>query len=119
MTKKEDKTMLNFPLDEDKIEVPEPKKLPNKKQIRLLFKYADRGEAKALGAKWNSVEKMWYYPSVDGKLPEELLKYKSNDIYIEYDDKEYWKEALSSLKWDANRKFWMVNEADYKTFLNV
>lgn len=38
-------------------EVPEPKKLPNKKQIRLLFKYADRGEAKSLGAKWNSVEK--------------------------------------------------------------
>jgi hypothetical protein len=114
-----DKTTLNFPLNEAVGEVPEPKKLPNKKQVRLLFKYADRGEAKALGAKWNSVEKMWYYPSVDGNLPEELLKYKCNDIHIEYDDKEYWKEALASLKWDANRKVWMVNEADYKTFLKI
>jgi len=119
MTKTSVKKESEVSVNEVVEEVVEPKKLPNKKQVRLLFKYADRGEAKALGAKWNSVEKMWYYPSVDGSIPIELNKYKSYDIHIDYDDKEYWKEALSSLKWDATRKLWMVNEEDHLKFLSV
>lgn len=130
MTKEEPKTTLNFPLEEAKIELPNsnsivedeqemPKKLPNKKQVRLLFPYAERQEAKKLGAKWNSVEKYWYYPSIDGDLPDDLLKYKSHDIHIEYDDKEFWKQKLSSIKWDANRKVWMVREEDYHVFTSI
>lgn len=130
MTKEEPKTTLNFPLEEANIEPPNsnsivedeqemPKKLPNKKQVRLLFPYAERQEAKKLGAKWNSVEKYWYYPSIDGDLPDDLLKYKSHDIHIEYDDKEFWKQKLSSIKWDANRKVWMVREEDYHVFTSI
>lgn len=129
MTKKEPKTTLYFPLEEANIEPPKsivedeqeihPKQLPNKKQVRLLFPYAERQEAKKFGAKWNSVEKYWYYPSINGDLPDDLLKYKSHDIHIEYDDKEFWKQSLTSMKWDANRKVWMVREEDYQYFISV
>jgi len=104
---------------EDTLDPALTKKLTNKKQIRLLFPYAQRQEAKSLGAKWNSNEKMWYYPSADGTLPEELLKYKCNPIHIEYEDKEFWKQKLPSMKWDAIRKQWVVNERDYKEYLKV
>ena len=51
-------TKLTFPLEEDTIDPVLTKKLlPNKKQVRLLFPYAERFEAKKLGAKWNSVSK--------------------------------------------------------------
>lgn len=95
------------------------KKLTNKKQIPLLFPYAERDEAKKLGAKWNSVNKIWYYPSIEGELPENLLKYRKHDIHIEYDDKEYFKEVLPSMKFDKDRRVWCVNERDYKIFLNL
>jgi len=119
MNKEEDKTTLNFPLEEDKNEFPEPKKLPNKKQVRLLFPYAERQEAKKLGAKWNAEVKFWYYPSINGDLPEELLKYKCNEIHVEYEDKEFWKQQLTSMKWDANKKVWLVNQADYEKFIKI
>jgi hypothetical protein len=104
---------------EDTLDTDLTKTLVNKKQIRLLFPYAQRQEAKQLGAKWNSVDKIWYYPSIDGKLPPQLIKYKCNDIHIEYDDKEYFKQALPSMKWEANRRVWVVNERDYQIFLNL
>ena len=69
------------------------KQLLKKKQIQLLFPYAERQEAKTLGAKWDANLKMWYYPSVDGSIPEELSKYKANEVFIEYDDKEYYKKC--------------------------
>ena len=119
----EPQTKLTFPLDEDKQEdkqeVPTPKILANKKQIPLLFPYAERADAKALGAKWNSVDKFWYYPSIDGKLPEELLKYRKHDVFIEYDDKEFYKGILPSMRFDKERKVWTVNERDYNIFLNL
>ena len=95
------------------------KKLKNKKQIRLLFPYADRLEMKKYGAKWDLVQKIWYYPSVDGELPPELIPFKCNDIHIEYEDKEYWKSVLPSMRWDDLRKRWVVNEKDYKIYLNL
>jgi len=97
-------------------EEPPVKKLLKKKQIQLLFPYCDRQVAKDFGAKWDANLKMWYYPSVDGTLPEALAVYKSNDVYIEYDDKEYYKNVLTSMKFDKVRKVWMVNAKDFKTF---
>lgn len=101
---------------EIKNEEPPVKQLLKKKQIQLLFPYADRQEAKTLGAKWDANLKMWYYPSVDGSIPEELTKYKSHDVFIEYDDKEYYKNVLTSMKFDKLRKVWMVNTKDFKIF---
>ena len=92
------------------------KKLLKKKQIQLLFPYSDRQIAKDLGAKWDANQKMWYYPSVDGSLPEALSMYKSNDVYIEFDNKEYYKNVLPSMKFDKVRKVWMVNAKDFKAF---
>ena len=65
----EPQSKLTFPLDEDKQEVPTPKILAHKKQIPLLFPYAERSDAKTLGAKWNSVDKFWYYPSIEENFP--------------------------------------------------
>ena len=95
------------------------KQLLKKKQIQLLFPYAERQEAKTLGAKWDANLKMWYYPSVDGSIPEELSKYKANDVFIEYEDKEYYKNVLTSMKFDKVRKVWMVNTKDFKTFIKL
>ena len=92
------------------------KKLLKKKQVQLLFPYDEKQEAKSLGAKWDANLKMWYYPSVDGSIPEELAKYKAHDVYIEFDDKEYFKNVLTSMKFDKVRKVWMVNSKDFKIF---
>jgi len=98
------------------LEEPPVKKLLKKKQVQLLFPYAEKQEAKTLGAKWDANIKMWYYPSVDGSIPEELSKYKAHDVYIEFDDKEYFKNVLTSMKFDKSRKVWMVNSKDFKIF---
>ena len=63
-------------------EQPSVKQLLKKKQIQLLFPYAERQEAKTLGAKWDANLTMWYYQSVDGSIPEELTKYKSHDVLL-------------------------------------
>ena len=107
------------PESEDEIDELLVKKLKNKKEIRLLFPYADRSEMKKYGARWNAVKKIWYYPSVEGELPPELIPFKCNDIHIEYDDKEYWKSVLKSMRWDDPRKRWVVNEKDYKIYCNL
>ena len=97
-------------------EQPSVKQILKKKQIQLLFPYAEWQEAKTLGAKWDSNLKMWYYPLVDGSIPEELSKYKANDVLIEYEDKECYKNVLTSMKFDKIRKVWMVNTKDFKIF---
>lgn len=112
-------TDLQNTCEEDTLDPILVKTLPNKKQVRLLFPYVERFEAKKLGAKWNSIEKIWYYPSVDGELPEDLQKYKCNPIHIEYEDKEFWKQKLPSMKWDAVRKQWNVNQTDFNTYIKI
>ena len=42
-----------------------------------------------------------------------------SDIHIEYEDKEYWKSVLPSMRWDDLRKRWVVNEKDYNIYLNL
>lgn len=93
--------------------------LKNKQKIRLLFPYSENQEVKKLGAKWNSVDKIWYYPSIDGKLPDCLNKYRANKIYIEYDDKEFYKPILPSMKFDKNEKIWLVNQEDFEKFNKI
>ena len=104
---------------EDEIDETLVKKLKNKKEIRLLFPYAHRAEMKKYGARWNSDKKIWYYPSIDGQIPPELIPFKCNDIHIEYEDKEYWKSVLPSMRWEEGRKRWVVNERAYKIFCNL
>jgi len=91
----------------------EAKKLIKKVRINLLFPYSERQEAKKAGAKWDSENKLWYYPSIDGELPEELKKYRLHELNIDFDDKEYWKQALKSLKWKPNIKKWVCNDEDF------
>ena len=110
---------VDIQLPEIEIETPEEppvKKLLKKKQVQLLFPYAEKQEAKTLGAKWDANLKMWYYPSFDGSITEILSKYKAHDVYIEFDDKEYFKNVLTSMKFDKSRKVWMVNSKDFKIF---
>ena len=105
------------------------KKLVKKNRVQLLFPYDEKQEAKNLGAKWDEKQeaknlgakwdanlKMWYFPSIGGSIPKELSKYKAHDVFIEYDDKEYYKNVLTSMKFDKIRKVWMVNTKDFKTF---
>ena len=93
--------------------------LKNKQRIRLLFPYEKNQEIKKLGAKWDGENKIWYYPSLDGTLPEELKQYRAHVVYIEYLNKEYFKPILTSMRFDKNKETWIVNQADYQKFLNI
>ena len=53
----------------------------------------------------------WYFM---GDLPEELKKYKSYPVHIEYEDKDIFKTKYKSLRWSPIKKNWLCNETDYK-----
>ncbi len=104
------------------LEVPENpdiilSKLKNKQRIRLLFPYSENSECKKAGAKFNSDLKFWYYPSLDGTLPEILQKYKANKVDIPFEDKEFFKNTFSSMKYDKLEKSWYMNQVDFDKFL--
>lgn len=93
--------------------------LKNKQKIRLIFPYEKNPEVKKLGAKWDSVNKIWYYPSINGVVPDELKPYKAHKIFVEFDDKEFLKPILKSMKFDKNEKVWIVNQEDYNKFMKL
>lgn len=95
------------------------KQTPNKQKIRLLFPYEENSKFKKLGVKWDTENKMWYFPSIDGELPDNLKPYKCYKIAINYDDKEFFKPLLKSMRWDKNNKIWLVNQEDYDKFLSI
>lgn len=98
---------------------PTSKPTPNKQKIRLIFPYEQNPEFKKLGVKWDMEQKIWYYPSLDGELPDNLKPFKCYKIAINYDDKEYFKPILKSMRWDKNLKVWIVNQEDYTKFINL
>ena len=91
-------------------------RLKNKQKIRLLFPYSENAEVKKLGARFDTESKFWYYPSLDGKVPEELEKYQAKFIDVDYDDKEFLKPLLPSMKFDKITQSWMCNNEDYIKF---
>ena len=60
--------------------------LKNKQKIRLLFPYDKNQEVKKLGAKYDNVNKYWYYPSLNSNFIDELKQYEAHQVHIEYDD---------------------------------
>lgn len=95
---------------------PTLKPTPNKQKIRLIFPYEENPKFKKLGVKWDMEQKIWYFPSIDGELPDNLKPFKCYKIAIDYDDKEYYKPILKSMRWDKNLKVWVVNQEDYTCF---
>lgn len=95
------------------------KQTPNKQKIRLIYHYEENSKFKKLGVKWDNENKMWYFPSLDGELPDNLKPYKCYKIAINYDDKEFFKPLLKSMRWDKNNKIWLVNQEDYDKFLSI
>lgn len=92
------------------------KEAPNKEKIRLTFPFEKNADVKKIGARWENDNKYWYYPSIDGTLPDELKKYKSYKVNIKYDDKEFFKPQLPSMSFDKTAKSWFVNQEDYDKF---
>lgn len=92
------------------------KEAPNKQKIRLIFPFEKNADVKKLGARWETDNKYWYYPSIDGSLPDELKEYKSYKVNINYDDKEFFKPQLTSMSFDKTVKSWYVNQEDYDKF---
>lgn len=95
------------------------KQTPNKQKIRLIFPYEENSKFKKLGVKWDNENKMWYFPSLNGELPDNLKPLKCYKIAINYDDKEFFKPLLKSMRWDKNNKIWLVNQEDYDKFLSI
>jgi len=83
----------------------------NTKKYTLLVPFDDKDIVKKLGAKWDSLNKNWYFI---GDLPEELKKYKSYPVHIEYEDKDIFKTKYKSLRWSPIKKNWLCNETDYR-----
>lgn len=92
------------------------KEAPNKQKIRLIFPFEKNADVKKLGARWETDNKYWYYPSIDGTLPDELKECKSYKVNINYDDKEFFKPQLTSMSFDKTVKSWYVNQEDYDKF---
>ena len=92
------------------------KEAPNKQKIRLIFPFEKNADVKKLGARWETDNKYWYYPSIDGTLPDNLNEYKSYKVNINYDDKEFFKPQLTSMSFDKTVKSWYVNQEDYDKF---
>jgi len=93
--------------------------LKNKQKIRLLFPYEKNQEVKKLGAKYDNVNKYWYYPSLNSNFIDELKPYKAHEIFVEYDDIVFYKPVFASMKFDKLTKTWWVNNGDYKKFLSM
>lgn len=83
----------------------------NTTKYTLIVPFDDKDIVKSLGAKWDSLNKNWYFV---GDLPEELKKYKSYPVHIEYKDKDIFKTKYKSLRWSPIKKNWLCNETDYK-----
>ncbi len=83
----------------------------NTTKYTLLVPFEDKDIVKSLGAKWDSLNKNWYFM---GDLPEELKKYKSYPVHIEYEDKDIFKTKYKSLRWSPIKKNWLCNETDYR-----
>lgn len=93
--------------------------LQNKQKVRLIFPYEKNTEVKKLGAKYDNLNKYWYYPSINGAIPDELKEYKAHKIFVEYDHKDFMKPYLPSMRFDKIEKVWIVNNNDYKKFLSL
>lgn len=91
----------------------------NKQKIKVIFPYSENNEMKKLGVKWDNENKYWYFPTLNGELPENLKKFKYYEVNIEYEDREYYKPLLKSMKWDKVKKKWAVNQEDYDKFLTL
>jgi hypothetical protein len=87
----------------------------NTTKYTLLVPFEDKDIVKSLGAKWDSLNKNWYFMGdLNNPLPEELKKYKSYPVHIEYEDKDIFKTKYKSLRWSPIKKNWLCNETDYK-----
>jgi hypothetical protein len=93
--------------------------LKNKQKIRLLYPYSENATVKKLGAKYDNVNRYWYYPSIDGELPSGLKNYRAHKIFIEYENKEYFYPILKSMKFDKIQKIWYIDNDDYELYLQL
>ena len=82
----------------------------NTTKYTLLVPFEDKDIVKKHGAKWDSLNKNWYFI---GDLPEELKKYNSYPVHVEYEDKDIFKSKYKSLRWNPVKKNWLCNEFDY------
>ena len=56
----------------------------NTTKYTLLVPFDDKDIVKKLGAKWDSLNKNWFFQSnLENPLPEELHKYKSYPVHNE------------------------------------
>jgi len=79
-----------------------------------MVPFEDKDLVKKHGAKWDSLNKNWYFVSdLEKGLPEELKKYKSYAVHVEYEDKDIFKSKYKSLRWNPVKKNWLCNEFDY------
>ena len=87
----------------------------NTTKYTLLVPFEDKDLVKSLGAKWDSLNKTWFFiADLEKELPKELEKYKTYPVFIEYGDKDIFKSKYKSLRWNPTKKLWLCNENDYK-----
>jgi len=65
--------------------------------------------------KWDAKQKLWYA----NKMEEGLNKYKIVPMDISYDDKDFFKTKLKSMKWDAIKKTWFCSFEDSMKLKNI
>ena len=79
----------------------------------LIIPFEAKDELKKkYNLKWNAKLKLWY---ID-EMVDALKPYTIIPVNISYDDNDYFKGLLKSLRWDAIRKTWTCSFQDSLIF---
>ncbi len=72
----------------------------NTTTYNLIVPFGDKDIVKKHGAKWDSLNKIWYFI---GDLPDEIQKYKGYAVHVEYEDKDLFKSTYKFLDINSAR----------------
>lgn len=80
-------------------------------RTNLCIPFEMKEELKKEGIKWDSKLKTWYIDNE--KIPENLVKYVATEVFIDYEDKDYFKSKVKTMRWDTINKKWLVSQEDF------
>ena len=84
-------------------------------KIYLHIPYESKDEfKKTYSIKWDTEKKLWYCDK--DKFEKGLHPYELVYVDISYDDKDYYKKMLKSMRWDNDAKEWRISKQDYEIY---
>lgn len=83
----------------------------------LSIPYNLKDELKKEGIKWDMKNKTWFIEK--DEIPEKLQKYVSMDIFVDFDEKDIYKQTFRSMSWNPLIKKWKVSKEDFEKIMKL